>query len=186
MKLSRKRKILQIFKFHHWNILIYPDLFLRYRLWHLAFPSMEGSETWKNSEPLPLHRLWSLEKFGAPPILALGFCNVKKIWRSMWKTWSYEETWVYSEILHSQGSSFGGFLIGVRDPSQKKNDHISCLHLAPRTSLHLVLCLRPLFEGAAEPGIFSVPESRGTFGIFPSPRTYMEETKEWQLAPSDR
>ena len=31
-----------------------------------------------------------------------------------------------------------------------------------------------MFEGAGEPGIFSVPE--GNLGIFPSPRAYMEET----------
>ena len=47
---------------------------------------------------------------------------------------------------------------------------------SPRTSLRKVLCLRPVFEGAGEPGIFSVTESRGKLGIFLSPRAYMEET----------
>ena len=35
---------------------------------------------------------------------------------------------------------------------------------------------RPVFEGAEEPGIFSIPEPRGKLGIFPSPRAYMKET----------
>ena len=43
-----------------------------------------------------------------------------------------------------------------------------------------------MFEGAGEPGIFSVPERRGKHGIFPSPRAYMEGTEVWQLAQSDR
>ena len=37
---------------------------------------------------------------------------------------------------------------------------------SPRTSLRSVLRLRLVFEGAGEPGIFSVPESRGNFGIY--------------------
>ena len=52
----------------------------------------------------------------------------------------------------------------------KNRDHVSCLHLALR--------LRPVFEGAGEPGIFSVPEPRGKIGIFPSPGAYVEETVE--------
>ena len=40
------------------------------------------------------------------------------------------------------------------------------------------LRLRPMFEGAREPGIFSVSEPRGKLGIFPSPRAYMDETEE--------
>ena len=34
--------------------------------------------------------------------------------------------------------------------------------------------LCPVFEGAEEPGIFSVPEPRESLGIFPSPSAYME------------
>ena len=34
--------------------------------------------------------------------------------------------------------------------------------------------LRPVFDGAEEPGIFSVPELGGKFGIFSSPRAYIE------------
>ena len=30
--------------------------------------------------------------------------------------------------------------------------------------------MRPIFEGAGESGIFSVPEPRGKLGIFPSPK----------------
>ena len=43
-------------------------------------------------------------------------------------------------------------------------------------SLRSVLHLRPVFEGAGEPGIFSVPEPGAKLGIFVSPRAYMEET----------
>ena len=32
-----------------------------------------------------------------------------------------------------------------------------------------VFTLRPVFEGAGESGIFSIPEPRGKIGIFPSP-----------------
>ena len=41
---------------------------------------------------------------------------------------------------------------------------------------HVFIRLRSVFEGAGEPGIFSVPESRGKLGIFSSLRAYMEET----------
>ena len=44
----------------------------------------------------------------------------------------------------------------------------------PRTSLRL----RPVFEGAGEPRIFSVPKPREKLGIFPSPRANMEEAEE--------
>ena len=37
-------------------------------------------------------------------------------------------------------------------------------------------CLWPVFEGAGEPGIFSVPEPRGKLGIFSNPRACMKET----------
>ena len=57
---------------------------------------------------------------------------------------------------------------------------------SPYTLLCLVLCLRPVFEGAGEHGIFSVPEPRGNFGILLSPRANMKRTQEWQLAQSDR
>ena len=60
----------------------------------------------------------------------------------------------------------------------KNKDHVSCLHFALR--------LRPAFDGAGEPGIFSAPEPRGKLGIFPSPRAHMEENEERQLAPSNR
>ena len=54
----------------------------------------------------------------------------------------------------------------------------------PRTSLCSVLRLRPVFEGAGEPTIFSVSEPRGgeteeprrKLGIFLCPGAYMEET----------
>ena len=46
--------------------------------------------------------------------------------------------------------------------------------------------LRSVFEGAGEPGIFSDPQPREKLGTFPSPKASMEETEEWQLAPSDR
>ena len=38
-----------------------------------------------------------------------------------------------------------------------------------------MLRLRPVFEGAGEPGISSVPGPRGKLGIFLSPGAYMEE-----------
>ena len=44
------------------------------------------------------------------------------------------------------------------------------------SSTRVSLRLRPVFEGAKEPGIFSVPAPRGKLGIFSSPTTYMEET----------
>ena len=40
--------------------------------------------------------------------------------------------------------------------------------------LRSVLRLRPVFEGAREPGVSSVPELRGKLGIFPSSRGYIE------------
>ena len=48
---------------------------------------------------------------------------------------------------------------------------------SPRTLPRSVLRLRPVFEGAGEPGIFSVPEPRGKLGIFVSPRAYIEEER---------
>ena len=35
--------------------------------------------------------------------------------------------------------------------------------------------LRPVFEGAEEPGIFLVSEPRAKIGIFPSPTAYLEK-----------
>ena len=50
-------------------------------------------------------------------------------------------------------------------PSQKKKImfHVFTPHL------------RPVFEGAGEFGIFSVPEPRRKLGIFPCPRAYIKE-----------
>ena len=38
--------------------------------------------------------------------------------------------------------------------------------------------LRPTFEGAGEPGIFSVPEPEGKLGKFSESQNRMEETDE--------
>ena len=48
---------------------------------------------------------------------------------------------------------------------------------SPRISHRSVLLLRPVFEGAGEPGIFSSAriQEEAKLGIFPSPRAYMEE-----------
>ena len=52
----------------------------------------------------------------------------------------------------------------------KNEDRVSCLCLASPAAC--------VFEGAGEPGIFSVPEPRVKLGIVPNPRAYMEEAEE--------
>ena len=62
---------------------------------------------------------------------------------------------------------------------------------SPRTWLRSVLRLRPVFDGAGEPGIFAVPEPREKFGIFrrATPRTlptdYIQRRKI-EILPSPR
>jgi len=50
-----------------------------------------------------------------------------------------------------------------------------------------VLPLRPVFEGAGEPRMFSVPTPRKKLGIFPSPRAFIEgENLDFFQVPKPR
>ena len=46
---------------------------------------------------------------------------------------------------------------------------------SPCTSLRSLLRLRPVCQGAGEPGIFQVSEPGRKFEMFPTPTAYMEE-----------
>ena len=75
------------------------------------------------------------------------------------------------------------FLSQKKMEYEERNLHNAHIALGPSQKIMIVFHvftthLRPVFEGAEKPGIFSVPESRRKLRIFPSLRAYMEETEE--------